>query len=398
MASHSSSRLMLLATVLLVAANLRPAITVLTPLLERIGSDTGLNPAALGALGSVPILAFGVISPMVHLFSRRFGLERTVLVALLILALGSLLRASPGTELVPQAFPLYLGTAILSAGIGVGNVLVPAVVKRDFPDRVPLMTGVYTAALVGAAAVFSGIAVPLADALGWQLALTVPAFLALLAAAGWSVRKAPPAESAAAAPAPLSGSGLPTTVWRQPLAWQVTLFFGLQSTLFYTLLTWLPAIQTSHGINEAAAGLWLALMQAAGVVASLIVGRILQKTVDQRGVSALVCAFMLLALIGIIFFPELMPLWALCAGTSTGCSLLLGLTFITLRARTPRQVSSLSGMAQGIGYLMAALGPVLAGALFQGLGSWDVVLWCVLALSVCQGICGHFAGRAAHLS
>lgn len=397
MPSRSSSSLLLLATVLLVSANLRPAITVVGPLIERLGADTGLSPMALGALGSVPIVAFGVVSPVVHLFSRRFGLERTILISLLVLAAGSLLRSAPGTELLPQAVPLYAGTALLSAAIGVGNVLVPAVIKRDFPDRVPLMTGVYTAALVGAAAVFSGTAVPVADALGWQLTFAVPAAFAVLAASAWTMRKAPAADRAPASQAALPGSGLPTTVWGQSLAWQVTLFFGLQSTLFYTLLTWFPAIQTSHGINEATAGLWLGIFQAVGVVASLIVGRIMQNTADQRGISAVVCGFMLLALTGIIFAPGLMPLWALCAGISTGCSLLLGLTFITLRAGTPRQVGKLSGMAQGVGYLLAATGPVLAGALYQGAGSWDVVLWCAVVLAVCQGVCGHFAGRSVQL-
>lgn len=398
MSSRSTGRLMLLATILLVAANLRPAITVLTPLLERIGEDTGLNPAALGALGSVPILAFGVVSPIVHLLSRRFGAEPTVLVSLVILALGSLLRAAPATDLFPQTVSLYAGTVLLSAGIGIGNVLVPAVVKRDFPDQVPLMTGVYTAVLVGAAAVFSGVAVPLADALNWQLALVVPAALALLAAAGWAMRGRPEVQPTSAGSAlPVGGGGAPTSIWRQGLAWQVTLFFGLQSALFFTLLTWLPAVQTSHGIDEATAGLWLAVMQAGGVVASLVVGRVMQKVTDQRGISAVVCAGLVVALCGIVLFPELIPLWVLCAGMSTGCSLLLGLTFIALRAGTPRQVGQLSGMTQGIGYLMAATGPVLAGALYQVVGSWDAVLWCVLGLAIFQGIFGHFAGRAVHL-
>lgn len=397
MSSRSSGRLMLLATVLLVSANLRPAITVVGPLIERIGSDTGLSPMPLGALGSVPIIAFGVVAPLVHLLSRRFGLEPTILVSLLVLSAGTLLRSAPGTELLPQAVPLFTGTAILSAAIGVGNVLVPAVVKRDFPDQVPLMTGMYTAALVGSAALFSGGAVPLADVLGWDLALAVPAALTLLAAAGWAVRRAPAAQPAPPASAPLPGSGLPTAVWRQPLAWQVTLYFGLQSTLFFTLLTWFPAIQTFHGIDEVAAGLWLGLMQAIGVLASLLVGRIMQRTADQRGVSAAVSGFMLLALVGIIFAPGLMPLWALCAGVATGCSLLLGLTFIALRAGTPRQVGKLSGMAQGIGYLLAAAGPVLAGAVYQGVGSWNVVLWGAIVVALCMGLCGHLAGRSVQL-
>jgi MFS transporter, CP family, cyanate transporter len=393
MSSRASGTLMLLATVLLVTANLRPAITVVGPLIERIGSDNGLSPLALGILGAVPIVAFGLVAPLVHVMGRRFGLERTILISLLVLAGGTLLRSIPGSEAIPQAVTLYTGTAILSAGIGVGNVLVPAVVKRDFPDRVPLMTGVYTAALVGTAALFSGAAVPLADALGWELAFAVPAIFAVLAAVGWALRKPPAPDAPETSASGLAGGGLPTTLWRQPLAWQVTLYFGLQSTLFYTLLTWFPAIQTSHGINEASAGLWLGLFQAAGVVASLIVGQIMQRTADQRGISAVVIAFMLVALLGIITAPGLMPLWALCAGISTGCSLLLALTFISLRAGSPRQVGKLSGMAQGVGYLLAAAGPVFAGALYQSVASWTPVLWCALVVALAQGVLGHLAGR-----
>lgn len=393
MPSRASGTLMLMATVLLVSANLRPAITVVGPLIERIGADTGLSPSALGVLGAVPIVAFGLVAPVVHALGRRFGLERTILLSLLILVGGTLLRSAPGIDGLPQAVPLYAGTALLSAGIGVGNVLVPAVVKRDFPDRVPLMTGAYTAALVGTAAVFSGVAVPLADLLNWELALAVPALFALLASTVWALRRAPVPEAPEDSAPSVAGGRLPTTLWRQPLAWQVSLYFGLQSTLFFTLLTWFPAIQTSHGITEASAGLWLGLFQAAGVVASLVVGQVMQRARDQRGISAVVIAFMLTALLGIIFAPGLMPLWALCAGTSTGCSLLLALTFISLRAGSPSQVGQLSGMAQGVGYLVAAGGPVFAGALFQAVESWTPVLWCALAIALVQGALGHRAGR-----
>lgn len=390
MPSRFSGRLMLVVTVLLVSANLRPGITVVGPLVERLGAETGLSPLALGALGSVPIVVFGVVSPFVHLLGRRLGLERAILVALLVLAVGTLLRSAGGE------FSLYLGTAVLAAAIGVGNVLVPAVVKRDFPDRVPLMTGLYTAALVAAAAVFSGGAVPLADWLGWEGAFALPAIFALLAAVGWSVRKSPE-PAPITAPVLLPGGGLPAAIWRQPLAWQVTLYFGLQSTLFYTLLTWFPAIQTSHGISESSAGLWLGIMQAIGVVASLVTGRIMQSTADQRGISAVVVGFMAVALLGIMLAPALMPVWALCAGVSTGCSLLLALTFVSLRAGSPRQVGRLSGMAQGVGYLLAAMGPLLAGALYQAAGTWTPVLWAALLVVTLQGISGHLAGRNMEL-
>lgn len=396
---------MLLVTVLVVAANLRPAITVVGPLIETVGADTGLTPTALGLLGSIPIIAFAAVSPFVHLLGVRFGLERTIFVSLLVLTAGTLLRSASG--LLPGAesgaagegwlavLPLYAGTALLSAAIGVGNVLVPAVVKRDFPDRVALMTGVYTAALVAAAASFSAAAVPLAEWLGWEGAFGSAAALALAAAAVWALRGRPCDDGADEVP--LSSTPAPSSLLRQPLAWQVTLFFGLQSTLFYVLLTWFPAVQTSHGIGEAQAGYWLGLFQAIGVVASLVIGQVLQRSRDQRIVAAAVAGFMIIALAGMILAPALMPLWALSGGISSGSSLMLGLTFISLRASSPTQVGRLSGMAQGFGYLLAAAGPVLAGMLYEAAGSWTPVLLCALAVAVAQLVMGLLAGRSVQL-
>ncbi|GAA1187072.1 MFS transporter [Nesterenkonia xinjiangensis] len=164
--SAGPSRLLLLATVLLVAANLRPAITVVGPLIEQIGVENGISPSALGLLGALPVLSLGVFSPLVHRLSARIGMERSILVGLVVLAGGTVLRSLPGGQMPSGAWTLYLGTAIIGAAIAVGNVLVPAVVKRDFPHQVPLMTGLYTATLVGAAAVASGVAVPLAELVG----------------------------------------------------------------------------------------------------------------------------------------------------------------------------------------------------------------------------------------
>lgn len=168
--ARGPSQLMLLVTVLIVAANLRPAITAVGPLIERIGEDTGLGPAALGLLGAIPAVGFGVVALFVAAAGRRWGLERSIFFALLLLAAGTLLRSLP-----LGGFSLFAGTILLSAAIGVGNVLVPAVVKRDFPGRVPAVTGLYTAVLVGCAAVASGTAVPVAAAHGWELTLGVSA-------------------------------------------------------------------------------------------------------------------------------------------------------------------------------------------------------------------------------
>lgn len=383
------SQLMLIVTVLIVAANLRPAITAVGPLIERIGADTGLGPAALGLLGAIPAVGFGVVALFVAAAGRRWGLERTIFVSLVLLGLGTLLRSLP-----LGGFSLFTGTIILSAAIGVGNVLVPAVVKRDFPTRVPVMTGLYTAVLVGCAAVASGTAVPVAAAQGWELTLGVSAIFALISAGIWGTRLRVSRQDSAeqhrpvVTPEPPGGS-----MWRSTVAWQVTAYFALQSGIFYLMLTWFPAIQTSHGVSETSAGFWLGAYQAIGIIASLVVGPVMQRSRDQRLVLVALAAIMLIGVLGIIMLPAAMPAWSLIVGFASGGNLLVGLTLISMRARTSGEASRLSGMAQGVGYLLAAIGPLLAGSLFEVTESWSPVLWIIVAAVVVMAAVGMLAGR-----
>lgn len=411
-------RVLLIATVLVVAANLRPAISAVGPLLEQIRADTGLSPSLLGLLGAIPVISFGVVSPFVHLLSSRWGLERSICAALLLLAAGTVLRSLPapllpGEESSAAQISLLTGTVTLSLGIGIGNVLVPAVVKRDFPDRVPLMTGLYTATMAGVAAAASGSAVPLSAAVGWEFALGCTALLALIACALWSTRlfwggeaPQPPApataesatgETPSATPSSAESAGARApSMWRSPVAWQVTAYFALQSGMFYLMLTWYPAILNYHGIGEAFAGWMLSLWQGVGIAASLLVGPVLQRARDQRAVSLLVCCTMTLTLLGILFAPSWVILWSVLGGFSTSTMLLLALTMISLRARTAHQAGTLSGMAQGVGYLCAATGPLLAGAVFDLTGSWNPVLYGMLAAVGLLAAAGLLAGRTVY--
>ena len=410
-------RLLLIATVLVVAANLRPAISAVGPLLEQVRADTGLSPSLLGLLGAIPVISFGIVSPFVHLLSSRWGLERSIFAALVLLAAGTVLRSLPpgllpGEEALAAQISLLVGTAILSLAIGIGNVLVPAVVKRDFPDRVPLMTGLYTATMAGFAALASGTAVPLASAVGWELGLGSTALLALAACGLWSTRLLGSAEGAGSDGAPVSaeqGSAEPTTpagpaaaaapaasMWRSPVAWQVTAYFALQSGIFYLLLTWYPAILGYHGLGEAYAGWMLSLWQGVGIAASLLVGPVLQRARDQRAVSLLVSCTMIVTLIGILLMPSWAILWSVVGGFSTSTMLLLALTMISLRARTSHQAGRLSGMAQGVGYLCAAVGPLLAGTVFDLTGSWNPVIYGLMAAVGLLAVAGLLAGRTVY--
>ncbi|WP_344719705.1 MFS transporter [Nesterenkonia halobia] len=384
------SQLMLLATILVVAANLRPAITVVGPLIERIGDDTGMDPAMLGVLGAAPVFTFAAVSPFVHHLGRRVGRDRAIFLALLTLTVGTLLRA---VEVIPSA--LFLGTVLLAGSIGVINVLVPILVKQDFPDRVPMMTAAYTAALTAAAAAASGTAVPLADALGWQAALAGTGLLALLGAGLWSIRLSRRRGSSAprASERVPAAAGEERSVWTSALAWQVTLFFGLQSSIFYFFLTWMASIHTAQGFSERAGGYGVAAFQAVGIVATLVVGRIMQRRDDHRLVAVGLGLAMATGVAGMIVLPPLMPVWAVVCGLASTATLMLSLTMVSLRAGSAAQATRLSGMAQGVGYLIGGVLPVLAGQLFESTGSWEPPLYAALVvIGIYTGL-GYVCGR-----
>src|SRR5215216_4342086 len=235
--------------IVLLAANLRSALTSVAPLIGQIRTDTGISSGVAGLLTTLPLLAFGVLSPIAPRLARRFGMERVLLASMLVLAAGILLR-SVGAEVA-----LFLGTIVLGAAIAVGNVLLPGLVKGEFPERVGLMTSTYSSALAISAAIAAGVSFPLADqvGIGWRASLGSWALLALVAAVAWlpQMRSARPANASPAGPQGVNGP------WRSALAWQVTLFMGLQSLGYYVVLTWLPEIlQEEAGISASLAG-WM---------------------------------------------------------------------------------------------------------------------------------------------
>jgi MFS transporter, CP family, cyanate transporter len=360
------------AAVFVAAVCLRPALTAVGPVLERIGADTGLSNTALGLLSALPLLAFAAVSPVVSRPVRRLGIERTVAVALAVLAAGALARLLPGLP------ALFAGTVAAGAGIAVGNVLVPVVVRRDSPDRVALMTGLYSATLGSAAALASGVSLPLSHLPGgWRWSLGVWAVPAALAAAVWARRP----QRTVDAPA---GTAV-TPVWRSAVAWRLTAVMGLQSTHFYVLVSWLPSIATSTGVSAAAGGWLLFGYQVVGILAGLLVPVVLPRAgVVPTGV--LLTGPLVVAALGIVALPALLPLWAVLAGVSSGGSLVYALTRISLAARSSAEATRLSGMVQSLGYLLAAAGPVTAGALRDATGSWTPALLLLVGIAVLQAL------------
>lgn len=388
MNTRRSSRLLLLVAVLLIAANLRATITGVGPLLTQIADDLGTSEAALGALAAVPLIAFAVVSPFAHGLSARFGMPRVVLWSLVLMALGTVWRSLPGS-----ALNLWLGTALIGASIAIANVLMPAVIKRDFSERITVATAAFTALLAGMGAVASGVVVPISNVsvgtgeLGWQGALLWTGALLPFALVAWTLSiRSRPRDGGSSARRRRTG------IWADPVAWQVLLYMGLQSSIFYMLVTWFAPLAHSLGRSEVVAGVDVMVYQLCAIVGSLTVPLLLRGRMQRFGPAA-IPVLSLIGVLGLIAWPPAFLLWVILCGLASGASLGVSLTLFSLRARTHEGASALSGMAQSGGYLIAAVGPIAFGALLSASGGWLAPLVLVGVVLVGQLVVGALVGR-----
>src|SRR4051794_798061 len=323
-------------------------------------------------------------APVAPRVARRIGTEGAVAVLALTIVAGILLRLIPGIR------ALFAGTLVAGLGIALGNVLVPSLIKRDFPARqVGLMTGGYTMAISGGGALAAALTIPAEEAIGrgWRPALAVWALPALLAAALWVpwIRRGRPAASAAPLP----------SLWRNRLAWQVTAFMGIQSLLFYSCLSWLPALLRSEGIERGAAGALLSVMLLTAIPTCLLVPVWASRAHDQRPAIAVTLAVYAAGLTGLLVAPGAAPaLWATLLGFAQGALLALAFLMFGLRAPDQEHAAQLSAMAQTLGYAVAAAGPLLLGALHEATGGWTTPVAVLLALLLPLLAAGMAAGRA----
>ncbi len=377
----SGGRLMLGAALLLASFNLRPAVTSLGPVLPEVMRSTGLTVASVSVLTTLPALCFGLFAPFAPPLARRFGMERTVLAMMLALAAGTLLRWAEA----PVA--LFAGAVLSGAAIGVVNVLLPGLVKRDFPDRVALMTGLYSMTLSVGAAGAAGASAPLALRLGsWGASLAVWALPALLAAL--ALLPVLPADFRPAARRRLPG------LWRNALAWQVTLLMGFQSATTYCAFGWLAPILRDRGVGAVAAGLVLSASVLAQVGATLGGAPFALLWRDERAPAILSLAVGLIGFLGCLYAP-LPWVWgaAVVMGVGQGAVFSITLAVLVLRAPDAATAAQLSGMAQAVGYIIAAAGPLLLGLAHQWTGDWRAA-GPLLVLYTAIGIAGAAeAGR-----
>ena len=389
------SALLVLAGIVVVALNLRATITVVGPLVPTIRADLGIDNVAMGTVGTLPVLAFGLVAPLAPALARRIGIGRSLAGSMALLTVGTVVRSLGG-------YPaLLVGTVLLGVAIGIGNVLVPALIKGAFPGRVGQLTSVYGSLMVVGATVSAAAAVPLAEAAGWPFSLgiwAVPAAVGtavVVASVVLDERGTSAPDRAAHVAARRTAVGVPARVLhRSRLAWHVTAFMGLQSLLFYVALAWLPDVLVERGMTDARAGVMVSILNVGGLVGVLVAPAVADRVRDQRWYAtgsgaAAVLGVLLLLVPG----TALAPVASAVLGLGLGATVGLAFAFFSLRTSNATEAAAVSGMAQTWGYLVSALGPIAWGALRDASASWTVPLLALLVVALGTTVAGHLAGR-----
>ena len=381
--ASAAGGLFLGACLLLIAFNLRPLFSSLSVLLPEVGEALNISGTVAGYLTTLPVLCLGIFAPFAPALADRLGVERVLLLVLILIGVGTGLRAMDAVT------ALFVGTAMAGAGIAMGNVLLPSAVKRDFPDKVALMTGLFTMSLCGGAATAAALAVPFAEMGGsWKFGLGVWAVPAFAVAALWL-------PYSLKSKAPSSARKLPRIrLLHDGLAWQVACFMGLQSALAYCVLGWLAPILRWRGLDGVTAGFYVSASIMVQVVTCLLVPPLAARLRTQSWLNAGLALLAALALLGVVLAPtSWLPALVLLQGMGQGGLFAIAMTVIILRSPDPRVAARLSGMSQAIGYLLAAFGPMLVGNLFAATGGHTASGWLFAALGVAAMVSGWGAGR-----
>lgn len=383
------SRTLLVIGIMIVAFNLRPAITAVGPLVSLIKQDLQISNSLAGFLTTLPLLSFALFSSIAPKLGNRFGSEAMVFVGLLLLISGILIRSTA------VLVSLFIGTALVGIGIALLNVLLPSIVKTTFPTKVGIMTSAYSTSMSVFAALGSGLSIPLATGigLGWEKALLSWLLLACFALIVWlpQLRQNVVGKQTQK----LEASRATRPIWCSAIAWQVTIFMGFQAFLFYTFVTWLPEILHSGGLSIAMAGWMVSIMLFSGLPASFFTPMLADRFENQIGISIAIgityCTGIILLFTSYSF--PILVITSILLGIGQGASVSLALAFLGLRAANGEQAASLSGMAQSIGYFLAAVGPFLVGFLFDFTQSWNVSLLILLLVCMLMTVAGIGAGR-----
>lgn len=380
---------LLLLAIVFIGGSLRSPISSIGPLVPFFSEDLGLSNTMIGFLNTLPLLAFGLFSPFIPRIARKYGMEIPLLISMIFLTAGIFMRGMDGTVM------LFIGTAVIGLSIAVGNVLSPGLIKATFPFKVGLMTGLYSFSMNIVSALSAGVSVSVVTAAGydWRTALAMWGVFPLAAVVILILRMPRVMEERKKVFKEIDDrpSG---KLWHSPLAWAVTFYMGLQSLIPYTLFAWLPAILVDKGFGETEAGWLLTIYQFGLLPTTFIAPLIAYRFSDQRALGVSSGLMFAAGLLGVLLTPVhwLIIPFLILTGIGAGTTFSLAMMFFVLRSNSVEQSAQLSGMAQSVGYVLAATGPLLLGMLAEFTGSWSPSMMVLIAVSFMIAGFGYFAG------
>lgn len=390
--SSTGVRLLILG-IIFIGMNLRAPLTSVGPLVGIIHDDLGISNTLAGVLTTLPLLAFALVSPFAPKLAQRFDMKQVLLAALPILAMGIILRSVSGIG------TLLLGTVLLGFAISICNVLLPSLIKQEFPTKIGLLTGIYSVAMNLCGAIASGISIPIASdlGLGWKGAIGCWAVLTFISLFVWLPQTHYLQKQISVVK--LDSKNETVNVWRSRLAWKVTLFMGLQSLMFYINIAWLPEILIERGLSSSSSGWMLSLLQFSLLPFTFIVPIISARMSNQRLLVMFTFLLLFVGYLGLMIGGNLLiPVWAIFIGIGGGSAFSLSMMFFSLRTQNTHQAAELSGMAQAIGYLFAAIGPTLFGLIHDITHNWTLPLFILVVAAVVLLIVGLGAGSNQSVS
>ncbi len=388
MDANRENRVLIFFVIITTAICLRAPITSVGSILYCIVEDLNLSNTIAGAITTVPLIVIAVLSPCISKISEKTGINQALLLGMVTMLVGIILRSFGGI------YGLLLGTALIGAGIAFGNVLIPAIIKSFFPDRIGTMTGVFTTTMSICSGVAAGISVPLAVELGWRWTFCIWAATALLAIIISIIQvKSIPAVSDSCARTEVKRQ-TQKPLYKIPLAWWVAVMFGGQSCVFYIMVTWLPTIVTDRGISAMSAGVIATILQLAAIPANFATPMLAGYFRNQSRLAVSVASLGIIGLLGILFAKSML-LFAINTGIlalGLGGTFSLSLVIFGMRTSDGTQAARLSGFAQSAGYVMAAIGPTLAGAIYDLSGNWVLPITVAIVIMIFDLVAANIAG------
>lgn len=372
-------------SIILLAMTLRTPLTLVGPVISFIRESLGISNVLAGFLTTIPLLAFAVVSPFAPRIARKFGMEWTLFYSVVLLSAGILLRSFGTTSF------LLIGTVLIGVAISFGNVLIPSFFKMRYPLHIGLLTGIYTVSMNLSAGIGAGISYPVASGSSWQIALALALVVTVAALVFWIPQLR--GEKVALGEGASNSKGWSSLI-RSPIAIAVMLAMGLQSFIFYTTAAWIPEIYIAQGIDANKAGWLVSVLQFAQIPMTFLTPIIAGKMTNQRPIVVIFTIFYLIGFTGVLMeWTEYAFIWMICLGFAGGSSFSLAMMFFTLRTNTAYAAAELSGFAQSIGYLLAAIGPIGFGLIKDMTGDWFIPNFIFIIIAISLFFSAYIAGN-----